>query len=131
MKDFFFHAASRWLQASLTGTSANVLNGVTATGAMPDLKMIEFAEGQVLKPTQGCPSCRLVCAKGDPDVKRSTEILATIPQSETHETHRMRLSEEQACWDTQRRIQRISLLADFKKIIDDYGSLFLFYEGQD
>ena len=65
----------------------------------------------------------LVCAKGDPDVQKVNEILATIPQSERTKLMDAAIEEQPA--DTSGDSANQGLLADFKKIIDDYGSLFL------
>lgn len=122
MKDF---SSMRVALASgiIDGYVSERPEGVTATGANPDLKMIEFAEGQGFETNPEDVQVAVGMRKGDPDVQKVNEILATIPQSERTKLMDAAIEEQPA--DTSGDSANQGLLADFKKIIDDYGSLFL------
>ena len=65
--------------------------------------------------------------KGDPDVQKVNEILATIPQSERTKLMDAAIEEQPA--DTSGDSANQGLLADFKK--SSMTMVLYFYEGQD
>ena len=112
MKDF---SSMRVALASgiIDGYVSERPEGVTATGANPDLKMIEFAEGQGFETNPEDVQVAVGMRKGDPDVQKVNEILATIPQSERTKLMDAAIEEQPA--DTSGDSANQGLLADFKK----------------
>ena len=111
MKDF---SSMRVALASgiIDGYVSERPEGVTATGANPDLKMIEFAEGQGFETNPEDVQVAVGMRKGDPDVQKVNEILATIPQSERTKLMDAAIEEQPA--DTSGDSANQGLLADSK-----------------
>ena len=97
--------------------------GVTAVGANPDLKMVEFDEGAGFETNPEDVQVAVGMRKGDPDVEKVNEILAGISEEERVSLMDQAVLDQPA--DASGETADQGLIADFKKIIDDYGMLFL------
>lgn len=97
--------------------------GVTAVGANPDLKMVEFDEGAGFETNPENVQVAVGMRKGDPDVEKVNEILAGISEEERVSLMDQAVLDQPA--DASGETADQGLIADFKKIIDDYGMLFL------
>lgn len=132
MKDF---SSMRVALASgmIDGYVSERPEGVTATGANPDLTMIEFLEENGFQTKPEDVQIAVGMRKDDPDVAKVNEILAGIPETERTQLMNAAVKnqpaavEEPAATEDPTAAAKPSggLLNDFKKIINDYGSLFL------
>lgn len=123
MRDF---SAMRVALASgiIDGYVSERPEGVTAVGANPDLKMVEFSEENGFQTSPEDVQIAVGMRKGDSDLEKVNQILAGISEEERTALMDEAVKNQPAATDGTEN-GKPSLLQDFKKIIDEYGSLFL------
>ncbi|HIY57497.1 MAG TPA: ABC transporter permease subunit [Candidatus Tetragenococcus pullicola] len=121
MKDF---SAMRVALASQTidGYVSERPEGVTASNVNKELKMIEFEDGNGFETQAEDVQVAVGMRKNDPDVQKTNEILATIPQEERVKIMDEAVANQPSATSEE---EEPSLLQDFKTIIKQYGTLFL------
>lgn len=130
MKDF---SAMRTSLASgvIDGYVSERPEGITATGANPDLTMVEFDEGEGFQTNPEDVQVAIGMRQGDPDLERINEIIATISEDERTELMDTAIKEQPAAveevpdGETAESDSDEGLLSDFRNILDEYGILFL------
>lgn len=130
MKDF---SAMRTSLASgvIDGYVSERPEGITATGANPDLIMVEFDEGEGFQTNPEDVQVAIGMRQEDPDLERINEIIATISQDERTELMDTAIKEQPAAveevpdGETAESNSDQGLLSDFRNILDEYGILFL------
>lgn len=130
MKDF---SAMRTSLASgvIDGYVSEHPEGITATGANPDLTMVEFDEGEGFQTNPEDVQVAIGMRQGDPDLERINEIIATISEDERTELMDTAIKEQPAAveevpdGETAESDSDEGLLSDFRNILDEYGILFL------
>lgn len=97
--------------------------GVTATSVNKDLFMLEFDKENGFETNSEDVQVAVGMRKGDPEIKKVNQILATISSNER--TNMMdQAIEDQPAAKTE-DVQKSSVWTDFKTIWDQYGSMFL------
>ena len=95
--------------------------GVTATNVNKDFKMLEFSKENGFQTNAEDVQVAVGMRKGDSDVEKVNEILATISSSERTKLMDQAIEEQPTASDE----QDSGLLTTFKQIIQQYWKLFL------
>ncbi|KAF1300934.1 MULTISPECIES: ABC transporter permease subunit [Enterococcus] len=97
--------------------------GITAESVDKKMKMIEFEDGQGFETNPEDVQIAVGMRKGDPDVAKVNGILAGISSATRIETMDQAIKDQPAATD--KGEEDAGLLGDFKKILSQYGMLFL------
>ncbi|MFV0558281.1 MAG: ABC transporter permease subunit [Enterococcus sp.] len=96
--------------------------GVTAEAVNPDFKMVEFPEGQGFETNDEDVQVAVGMRKGDSDVAKVNEILASISADERVSMMDQAIEDQPASTE---KTEEDGLMHDFEVILKDYGTLFL------
>lgn len=96
--------------------------GVTASNVNKDFKMIEFADDKGFKTNPEDVQVAVGMRKGDSDVQKVNQILATISTKERTKLMDAAIENQPSSTDEN---EDTGLIANFKQILSQYGTLFL------
>ncbi|MHC5216756.1 ABC transporter permease subunit [Enterococcus sp. LJL128] len=100
--------------------------GVTAESVNPDIKMVEFSEGNGFNTDPADTTIAIGLRKGDPNREKINAILADIsPEERTKIMDDAIVDQPAAEGSTDEEQTKPGLISDFKNIISQYGTLFL------
>nr|WP_122646230.1 ABC transporter permease subunit [Enterococcus mediterraneensis] len=97
--------------------------GVTAESVDKNMKMIEFEDGQGFETNPEDVQVAVGMRKGDPDVQKVNGILAGISSADRVDLMDQAILDQPAA--TSDEEEDTGLIGDFKKIIEQYGMMFL------